>query len=71
MRPTTTRKRELLLSEGEKDLHEDTTFKLRCDGTKKEELSVQAAGGKWSKQLAESVPSGRDGKCKSFRLGIA
>ena len=47
-RPTTTRKRELLLSEGEKDLHEDTTFKLRCDGTKKEELSVQAAGGKCS-----------------------
>ena len=29
MRPTMTRKRELLLSEGEKDLHEDTIFKLK------------------------------------------
>lgn len=50
MRPTMTRKRELLLSEGEKDLHEDTIFKLKCDGIKKEELSIQAAGRKCSQQ---------------------
>ena len=45
-----TRKRELLLSEGEKDLHEDTIFKPKCDGIKKEELSIQAAGGKCSQR---------------------
>lgn len=58
MRPTMTRRRELLLSEWEKELHEDTIFKLKCDGIKKEELSIQAAGGKcsqWKQQKVQNL----------------